>query len=131
MVNVEAHIKQTKYEMVIKNGRRELVADEPAGQGGTDLGFAPTELLCSALAACTCATLRMYADRKRWNLTDIKVDIQFVENTEKHTSTINRKITLSGNLSQEQRERLLYIADHCPVHKILSNPIEIETKLLN
>jgi len=130
MVQTTGQIGETHYKTVITNGRHELVADEPKANGGTDLGFSPTELLCSALAACTCATLRMYADRKKWNVTEVKVYIRFTGNPEKNISNITREIEMTGNLSTEQRERLLDVANHCPIHKILSRPIAIESSLM-
>ena len=83
----------------------------------------------ASLAACTCITLRMYAERKKWNLMEVKTRVTLIGNAEKNITNIKREIELIGDLSHEQRERLLYVANHCPVHKILSNPIEIETKL--
>jgi putative redox protein len=129
MVEVTGHIEQTHYKTIIRNGKNELIADEPEKNGGTDLGFEPVEILCSSLAACTCITLKMYAERKKWNLTDVKTQVTLAGNAEKNITNIKREIELTGDLSQEQRERLLYVANQCPVHKILSNPIEIETKL--
>jgi putative redox protein len=129
MVKVGGHINEAHYKMTLSNGRHELIADEPITNGGTDLGFAPTELLCSALGACTCATLRMYADRKKWNLHEVKAHISFESNAEKNGSKIRRDIELIGDLSPEQRERLLDVANHCPIHKILSSPIAITSFL--
>jgi putative redox protein len=129
MAKVTGHIKQAHFETILSNGRREIIGDEPKTNGGTDLGFSPSELLCSALATCTCVTLRMYADRKQWKLTDVKAHITFTRNEEKNISNIKREIELYGDLSAEQKERLLSIADHCFIHKTLTHPIEIETSL--
>jgi putative redox protein len=129
MVEVTGHIKQTHYKTIISNGKHELIADEPEKNGGADLGFEPVEILCSSLAACTSITLQMYAERKKWNLTEVKTRVTLAGNAEKNITNIKREIEVTGDLSHEQRERLLYVANHCPVHKILSNPIEIETKL--
>jgi putative redox protein len=129
MVEVTGHIEQTHYKTIISNGKHELIADETETNSGTDLGFEPVEILCGSLAACTCITLRMYAERKKWNLTDVKARVTLIGNSEKNISNIKREIELTGDLSKEQRERLVYVANHCPVHKILSNSIEIETKL--
>lgn len=106
-----------------------LIADEPVAVGGKNLGFSPSELLASALAACTSATLRMYADRKGWPLEEVKIDLELRYIREENRTEIERKITLLGNLDEKQTERLLAIANACPVHKILSNPIAIDTKL--
>ena len=106
-----------------------MIGDEPKTNGGTDQGFSPGELLCSALATCTCVTLRMYADRKEWKLKEVKAHITFTSNKEKNSSNIKREIELIGDLSHEQKERLLQIANQCFIHKTLTNPIEVETKL--
>ena len=129
MAKVSGHIRQEHFKTVLSNGRHELIGDEPTTNGGGDLGFSPSELLCSALATCTCVTLRMYADRKQWNLTDVKAHISFTRNTEKNISIIKRDIELIGDLSVDERERLLSIANQCFIHKTLTNPIELETKL--
>ncbi len=129
MTKITAQIGKVLYKTEIKSATNTIIADEPIDIGGKDLGFAPKELLSSALAACTLITLRMYADRKGWNLTDAKVEITFDWDEEKSKSVINRKVALFGTLDDAQRERLLKVANGCPIHKILSNPIEIETIL--
>ncbi|HLY70842.1 MAG TPA: OsmC family protein [Puia sp.] len=129
MVEVTGQIKQAHYKTIISNGRHESIADEPENNGGTDFGFEPVEILCSSLAACTCITLQMYAERKKWNLTGVKTRVMLTGNDEKNISNIQREIELTGDFSDEQRERLLHVANHCPVHKILRSSIEIETKL--
>ncbi len=129
MAKITAHIERELYKTEIKSATNTIIADEPTAKGGGDLGFAPKELLASALGACTAITLRMYADKKGWNLTDAKIEITFDWDEEKSKSVIHRKIALFGTLDDAQRERLLKVANGCPVHKILSNPIEIETLL--
>ncbi|MBS1916236.1 MAG: OsmC family protein [Bacteroidetes bacterium] len=129
MVEVNGIIKEEHYKTILSNGRHEVIGDEPKTNGGSDLGFSPSDLLCAALATCTCVTLRMYADKKGWSLSDVKANISFTRNNEKNVSYITREIELKGNLSPEQRERLLTIANQCFIHKTLTNPIEIETKL--
>ena len=129
MAKITAHIERELYKTEIKSATNTIIADEPIVKGGKDLGFAPKELLASALGACTAITLRMYADKKGWDLTDAKIEITFDWDEEKSKSVINRKVALFGTLDDTQRERLLKVANGCPVHKILSNPIEIETLL--
>lgn len=129
MISITAHIGQELYKTEIKSTTKTILADEPTTIGGGDLGFAPKELLISALGACTAITLRMYADQKGWDLTDAKVAITFEWDVENSKSVINRNITLLGTLDDIQKERLLKIANSCPIHKILSNPIEIATLL--
>jgi len=129
MAKVSGHIKQEHFKTILSNGKHELIGDEPTTNGGGDLGFSPSDLLASALATCTCVTLRMYADKKEWKLNEVKANITFTRNTEKNISNIRREIELIGDLTNEQRERLLQIANQCFIHKTLTNPIEIETKL--
>lgn len=129
MAKITAFIGTELYKTEIKTIGNTIIADEPKEFGGNDLGFAPKELLASALGACTAITLRMYADRKGWNLTESKVEVTFEWDQENSTSIINRNISLFGTLDDSQRERLLKIANSCPIHKILTNPIEIETLL--
>lgn len=130
MAKVSGTIKNELYKIEIKSATSNVViADEPVGKGGKDLGFSPTELLASALAACTSATVRMYADRKEWLLDEVKVDIDLERVEATNKTVINRKIQFIGNLDDEQRKRLLAVANACPVHKILTNPIEINTSM--
>jgi putative redox protein len=106
------------------------VADEPISKGGKDTGFSPKELLAAALAACTSATVRMYADKKEWALQEIKLEIDLERDEDQNKTVISRKIEFIGDLDEAQRTRLLRVAESCPVHKILSNPIEIHTQLV-
>ncbi|MFV5700708.1 OsmC family protein [Flavobacterium sp. XS2P12] len=129
MIKIKAHIGTELYKTEIESANNKIISDEPESAGGKDLGFAPKELLASSLAACTCITLRMYANRKGWDLTDIKVEVTFEKDATENKSKIMRNIQLLGNLDNAQRARLLNIADRCPMHQILTNPIEITTEL--
>ncbi|TAE18348.1 MAG: OsmC family peroxiredoxin [Bacteroidetes bacterium] len=128
MLNVTAHIDKSHYQTNLSNTRQTIIADEPATENGTDLGFSPNELLCSALASCTAITLRMYADRKQWDLQEAKVQVSF-ERDAQNVTHFKREVTLIGELTSEQRERLLGVANACPIHKVLTNPIEVATSL--
>jgi len=130
MEKINAHLGQEKYKTEIKSATNTLIADEPLDLEGQDLGFSPKELLASALGSCTIITLKMYANHKGWNLTDVNIEVTFDWSNEEMKSVFTRKIELIGNLTNEQRERLLKIADKCPVHKVLMHPTEIETSLL-
>ncbi len=128
-VTVNAITKREKYKTTISSETNQLIADEPLIDGGTDLGFSPVELLAGALASCTSITLRMYADRKEWNIDEIKVDVQFSRDSITNSSSFERLISYVGDLEEAQKNRLLAIANACPVHKTLSGTIAIETKL--
>lgn len=129
MATINAVIGTDHYRTEIRTSTNLLIADEPVASGGEDLGFSPEELLAASLSACTCATLRMYADRKGWiELTGVTVDIVFTR--QQDTTSIIRNVTLEGTLSEEQRERLLVIANKCPIHQVLTHPVIIETSLV-
>lgn len=120
-------------------GPHKLVADEPEQAGSNDEGPDPYEYLLAALGTCTNMTLRMYADRKRWPLRKVQTvlshaksyaaDCEHCEQPDAMIDRIERQITLFGELSEEQRNRLLQIADRCPVHRTLTSKIVIHTAL--
>ncbi|MBS1637279.1 MAG: OsmC family protein [Bacteroidetes bacterium] len=130
MISIQAQIRQEHYKTSIRSELNTLVADEPVSHGGEEKGFSPSGLLASSLGACTCITLRMYADRKQWPLDGVDVEVSLEWSAEKQQTNINRNITLMGALSDDQRERLLQIANQCPVHKMLSHPIHIQSQFL-
>lgn len=104
-----------------------LLSDVDEASGGDDLAPDPHALLDAALGACTALTLKMYASRKQWPL--INADVVITHEEEPGHYRLHRVITLQGELSEEQRSRLLEIADKCPVHRILTGEIAIDTAL--
>jgi putative redox protein len=110
-------------------GDLHFVADAEVSKGGAGTGPSPHEYLGAALAACTSMTLKMYAGRKEMKLDNaiVTVDIERAEDIE----TFSRDIQLQGNLSADEKERLLEIANKCPIHKALAGQIQIKTQLVN
>ncbi len=105
-----------------------LIMDEPESIGGQDLGPDPYSTLLASLAGCTLSTLRMYINRKGWEIPEIKVSLNMSKNEDDELETIiSRTIDFSNEISAEQKERLLLIAEKCPVSKILKNKITINT----
>lgn len=101
-------------------------ADEPVDKGGADSGPEPHELLLSSLGACTAITLRLYATRKGWPLTDVEVRLTGRQDAERFV--IERRLRFHGPLDAAQRTRLVEIAEKCPVHRTLTGTIAIETQ---
>jgi putative redox protein len=127
MARAHATIGTKRYAVRIDAAGHGIIADEPTSNGGGNVGPDPYDLLLSSLAACTAITLRMYADRKEWKVRAIAVDLHFIrENKEER---IERKITLDGGLSDEQRARIAEIAEKTPVTLTLKRGLPITTEL--
>ncbi len=128
LITAVTELDQSKYKTKIFAAGHLIYADEPAELGGTDEGMTPKALLLASLGSCTAITIRMYADRKEIPLESIVVNLAIEEKDESYEgTTISRKIDFKGELTDEQIKRLLIIADKCPIHKVLSNPIKIIT----
>ena len=127
------------YRTAIQAGPHALVSDEPEEVGGDDEGPTPYDLLLSALGSCTGMTLRMYADRKEWPLDETIVrlshqkihatDCENCDTEEGKVDRIHREIEVRGDLSDEQRARLLEIANKCPVHRTLHSEVSVQSSL--
>lgn len=136
---VSVRTGQAGFLTEISVGGHSLTADEPASVGGTNLGPTPYDYLVSALGACTSMTIKMYAARKKWPLESVKVHLQHqkVHHTDcegcdsqpQRIDQIDREVELVGPLDEKQRQRLLEIADRCPVHKTLHAPVIVNTTL--
>lgn len=130
---------EEEYRTEITAGRHSLVSDEPEDVGGTDAGPTPYDYLLAALGSCTGMTLRMYADRKDWPLERVVVrlshekihaeDCEDCETREGKVDRIERHIEVRGDLEPSQRERLLEIANKCPVHRTLHSEINVKTDI--
>lgn len=125
---IDAHIGRDRFRTEIRAGRHLLIADEPKESSGQDLGFSPHQLLAAALGACTSATVRMYADRKEWPLEAVDTQVEITHGDTFDTTEIHRRIRFTGELSQEQRARLLQIAERCPIHRTLMGELRIHTE---
>ena len=136
---VEALLQSETFTTAISVGEHHMIADEPKSVGGHNLGPTPYDYVASGLGACTAMTIKMYAARKKWNVTGIKVavthdkkyaqDCAECEQPRTKIDHFNRVIDLSGDLDDSQRKRLLEIANKCPVHKTLEASSVIETEL--
>jgi len=125
---VKATINKAHYACSVTNGSHEVIVDEPIELGGTHKGFAPKGLLMASLASCVAITLRMYVDRKGWAVDKIEVEVNMgIENAE---DVFLEEITCTGNLSEDQKQRLEVIASKCPVSKILTVGHEVRSKVL-
>lgn len=136
---VLARIGQTLYRTDILANGHHLVADEPRSVGGGNLGPTPYDLLVSGLGACTCMTLRMYADRKKWPVESISVNLkhqkihadecQSCETQSGKLDQIDLEIDIKGELDKDQKKRMLEIAQKCPVHRTLHSEMMTNTRL--
>jgi len=123
---------RSRYQQSVRAGRHTLVADEPVAAGGGDAGPAPFDYLLAALGACTSITLRMYAEIKKLPLTGINVELTHEKieiEGEGKADRIERIITLTGDLTEAQRSRMLEIANKCPMHRTLRADIQIDSAL--
>lgn len=134
---VTVEIGGAGYATDVWAGRHTLRADEPRSAGGMDTGPNPYDFLLASLGTCTAMTIRMYADRKGWPVQSVNValdqervharDCEDCESETGHITRISRIIDIRGALNDEQRRKLMEIADKCPVHRTLIAEIRIET----
>jgi putative redox protein len=132
---VTARIGPDGFRTELEARAHGIIADEPATAGGTDRGPTPYEYLLSALGSCMAMTLRIYADRKGWPLEGVEVrlrtaashelDCENCEKTDVGVTRVERRLDLVGPLTEEQRVRLLQIADRCPVKQTLERGVKI------
>jgi putative redox protein len=130
--------RNSKFQQTVTTGPHEMVADEPVTVGGQDSGPGPYDFVLAGLGACTSMTMRMYADRKSLPVERITVTLKHskihaadcaeCETREGMLDQIDRVISIEGNLDDDQRKRLMEIADKCPVHRTLTSEIRIVTK---
>ena len=134
-----AEAGEGRFAQLVRTGRHRLRADEPVAVGGDDSGPGPYDLLLAGLGACTSMTVRMYAEQKQWPLQRVSVDLHHekihaqdcaeCQSRDGRIDRIERVITLEGDLDPAQRQRLLEIANKCPVHRTLHSEVSIPTRL--
>jgi putative redox protein len=128
--NITGSIGTQKYLCTINWRNGQFLMDEPKNIEGKDLGPDPYTTLLASLAGCTLSTLRMYIDRKGWNIPEIKISLNLTQvNNGELETIITRDITFSKEVDEETKNRLLLIAEKCPVSKILKHKITIPTTI--
>jgi putative redox protein len=142
-VRVKLPLKEG-FRTQITAGKNTIIADEPENAGGKDSGMSPYELLLAGLGACTAMTLKLYIERKKLPITDVEVMLSFdrihIDDcescvkeerlNEQEVQHISRLIYVTGDVTEEQKERLLYIAGRCPVHITLHSNPHVEDALI-
>ncbi|WP_204344012.1 bifunctional alpha/beta hydrolase/OsmC family protein [Psychroserpens algicola] len=133
-------LKENHFTTTIQTAKHSFIADEPSSVGGDDFGPSPYDFLSAGLAACTVMTLKLYAERKQWDLQEVYAYITY---SKKHSDDLmldlekptrldhlSKKLTFIGNLDESQKQRLKEIASKCPVHKTLQSEVIIDTELI-
>ncbi|MPR32240.1 OsmC family protein [Salmonirosea aquatica] len=128
VTTLQATLGEENYLVSLHARHHEILADEPVILGGQDQGIAPYELILAGLGACTSITLKMYAQRKGWVLKEVDVTLE-MSVAPGTRPVISRRIQIKGEVTPAQCDRLLAIANSCPVHKLLSHSIQIESAL--
>lgn len=130
-VTVKAVLGTEKYYTEVTAGENKIITDEPLDKGGQNKGFNPLEILATSLASCTAATLRMYIDRKGWEVPKINVEVELENYPQSKNAIFTRKISYdSAVLDEDQLKHLLTVAEACPIHKIFHGNIEINTSFV-
>ena len=129
IASVEVQNTGDTYTSQVIIGKHRLIVDEPVEVGGHDLGPAPGDYLCVALASCKAITLRMYALRKNWAVGEIRVKVSLVKDNEDASglNTFYCSVHFTGSLREEQLQRLLDISKKCPIDRMLKKPSDVVT----
>ncbi len=123
MIEVSGQLNE-QYTVDNKARSHRWISDEPLEAEGHDLGPKPTELLLSALISCKIITIKMYANRKGWDVKDVQITLRMGERAER--TVVEKSIAIDGDLDETQTQRLIAISARCPVAKMLENSIEIK-----
>jgi len=129
MAKSKAITQKERYRTEIQANTHHFIVDEPISMGGKDLGPNPGELIAASLAACSSITVKMYADRKGWDLEEAFIEVDFQKDAKSNLTHFTKNIRLKGNLDEEQKQKLYEIASKCPIHRLLTHPIEITSEL--
>ncbi|TYB79112.1 bifunctional alpha/beta hydrolase/OsmC family protein [Bizionia myxarmorum] len=134
------NLQEDNFTTSIQTKEHSMIADEPKSAGGDDYGPSPYDYLCAGLAACTVMTLKLYAERKKWDLKEV---FAYITYSKKHSDDlkldldkplrldyVQKRLKFVGNLDDAQKQRLMEISSKCPVHKTLQNEVIIETELV-
>lgn len=125
MLNPELQgINKTGFTVKMVSRGHEIIADEPEDVGGADLGAKPGELLLSSLAGCKLITMRMYAERKGWDIGETTISLRYIEKGD--PTIVEKEIRFTGDLDEGQTKRLIDISGRCPVARMLKNSISYE-----
>ena len=108
----------------VRVGKHAVIADEPEDKGGDDAGPTPVDYVLVALGSCTVLTVKMYADRKKWPLDRIEAKLTR-QPPQGKIDTIAMELILGGDLDDEQRKRLMDVAERCPVHRTLTEGLRV------
>jgi putative redox protein len=127
MAHAHAHIGTAHYATRIEAGGHLIAADEPPANGGANTGPAPYDLLLASLGACTAITLKMYAERKQWDVSAIDVELHYMRNGD--DQRIRRRLRIEGAITDENRARMAEIAERTPVTLTLKQGLPIQTEL--
>lgn len=130
---VQVTIEEENYITKVAYGDLSILSDEPEELGGQNKGLTPNQLLLASVGSCKVITMRMYANRKNWDVKKINIQLssESVKSDLQQTTYIKCHISFEGNLDEDQIKRLYIIADKCPIQKILQNPIVIESNVID
>jgi putative redox protein len=128
-MKVTSHSTDAQLRQAISVRDHKLTADEPTDHGGEDAGPSPQELLAASLASCTAITMKMYADRKGWDVGDMTVDVDYEPAQRGSPTRFRMNVQMPKELPEEQRERLMQIAAKCPVHRVLESEVMFDERV--
>ena len=129
ITSITAKLGKENFLTVLSDGTHTIIGDEPVDIGGQDKGLDPYELVIAGLALCKAATMRMYAQRKGWDAGEIKVHVD-LETKKGAPAKFTSKISFTGDLSEEQKQRIVQIGDRCPTHRLLESEKVFESVII-